>query len=366
MNENVRSPASASARAARLRMNSMIKMTTVLMIASAALVSCFASASFAAPPPPPGTIYYGHDTTTNANQMAGNGTAKTPLGVNDGLPSRSLHGGQRWFLRRLASAGDFDVHGVPRYDVYAERGDGGLTVRLTYDPTMDYNRFGDFNFDWAPDENQNWSTVFGYAFEYMPDGITAVPGSGGIYSALLLFDGSGNVTGLTAEPTFLVSIGVTGNLEYPNARNRVSFSPDMTTLVSDRRLDGQRNQLVRVTVPGGVVTNLVTDAGGHELSAPQWSPSGTKIAFDVGNTASDARTYIDTVSSTGTGRISLISSSTANLFKPYWSPDSNFVAYNKLILRDSHFDIFRVTSTATGNVNLTADVRSATLLGWRP
>src|SRR5436190_1165171 len=68
------------------------------------------------------------------------------------------------------------------------------------------------------------------------DGTTTVIGSAGVYGAQVLFDASGNVTGLASEPTLLGLVGTfvgSNGREYANAHS-FSWSPDMAQIVSDR------------------------------------------------------------------------------------------------------------------------------------
>ena len=198
--------------------------------------------------------------------------------------------------------------------------------------------------------------IAGLGRRYNANG-TVDPASVGVYVATLRFDANGNVIGLDAPPVFLVSVGVI-RASIPDAYY-FSFSPDMSMLVADHYYS--TNGLRIVNVASGAQMQLVSGSA----NMPAWSPNGAKIAFRVpGNGSGDG---IDVVLANGTGRSNLFKARRDSLYIPAWSPDSAFLAFIYEV-QDGFFtrDVYRVSATGGGAVNLTADISaSAALMGWR-
>ena len=77
---------------------------------------------------PTGAIYYfAHlpDGLTQTYSMKADGTEKTPLPIaRAGSPSGLTHGGQRWFLQKQQLAGQLNLAGRTRSEVFDARRDG--------------------------------------------------------------------------------------------------------------------------------------------------------------------------------------------------------------------------------------------------
>jgi hypothetical protein len=307
---------------------------------------------------PAGTLYYSVYLGEGISQtcvMKADGTQKTAIPIGHaGSPSRLIHGGQRWFLKKQQLPGQLNLAGWTRAEVFAVREDGA-SIQLTDDPAVT------ISLDWTPVETAGDALVAGVATRWNEDG-TADPASIGVYLATLRFDADGNVTGLDAAPEFLVSVGVAnGNVADCE---RFSFSPDMTRLVADHYNYG-------VGLPGlrmvNVATGVSTPFVAGPAREPSWSPDGTKIAFRLPDFYGRGD-KIDVVAPNGAGRATVFKARYDYLYNPIWSPDSAFVAFTYQS-HDGFYGnsyIYRASVVGAPNaVNLTADLVAPRLMGWR-
>lgn len=314
---------------------------------------------------PSGTIYYSvfvSEGVTQTYGMKADGTQKTPLPVTRaGDPSRLTHGGHRWFLQKQQLAGQTNLHGTTRYEVFAVRDDGAFSVQLTDDPSMN------ISLEWTPLETEEEAQIAGVASRWNADG-SVDPASIGVYIAMLRFDSYENVIGLVAPPAFLVSVGVVTNYYSDGTPvadcSRISFSPDMTMLVADHRTYGAGSPGLRI-VKVATGAQVVVAAG--PAREPSWSPDGTKIAFRLPDLYGRGD-KIEVIAPNGTGRTTVYKARTDYLYGPIWSPDSAFLAFTYQV-NDGYFaksSIYRASVVGAPNaVNLTADIVSPTLRGWR-
>jgi hypothetical protein len=334
-----------------------------LLIGLAALA--LATAGHAKPPQgggntePTGTIYFSDSQGFKQMNPDGSGKMLVPIGRNPQSPSRTLHGGRRWFIQTRNTAGTTLPDGRQQWDLYAVRGDGdeAFAVRLTDDPTLERTGLA----DWAPGEQPEAATIGFMARRWVTDGFSwsVDPASVGVYTAIVRFDSAGNVIGLDAPPALRVSVGVVANPGdgswLPDAYNsHFDWSPDLREIVLS---NNGRSQLRAVEVATGRIRTITT--GLYPYNAT-WSPTGDLILFGNGDGS------IETVRPDGTGRIAVIKWGVSyRYFYPAWSPTGSHIQY----IRDSsngERDIFRATGAGLKQVNLTADLAGfASPLAWR-
>ncbi len=340
------------------------------------------------PPPATGTIYYqdlstseGNPSTYTYGSMDGNGGSRAVLlRTSDGArPSSLLHGGKRWFLASV----QLPLVGVTRNDIFAVREDGAGEVRLTNnDGTMAYS-----NLEWAPDEDASGATVSMVARRWTgpTKDDTVVPGTAGLYTAHLSFDGAGDVVGLDADPAYRLSLGIV----YDAAGERAdafgySWSPDMTRLVVrsyfgiwDDSSATDDPQIRVVDAASGAVTPLGSG------DAADWSPDGSKIAYRRWIDGRQPGFALQTVRPDGGGSATLLVhkhrvGATRSQY-PYslkWSPDGAHLAYQYTLVDNGYSwtnYIYRIAADGTGNTNLTPEVATGSgggffglgLVDWR-
>ena len=340
------------------------------------------------PPPATGTIYFQDLSTLDATNntytygsMDGSGGSRAVLlrTSHDARPSRRLHGGTRWFLASVR----LDLVGLSRNDLIAVREDGAREVRLTNnDGTMAYS-----NLDWAPDEDGASATVSMVARRWTGPtrDDTVVPGTAGLYTAHLTFDGTGDVVGLDADPAYRLSLGIVGDSlgERADARG-YSWSPDMARLVVQSYYGGWDGdpstpdpQIRVVDATSGAVTPL--GAG----DVPDWSPDGSKIAYRRWIDGKFPGFALQTVRPDGSGVATLLffkqrvgATRSQYLYSPKWSPDGAYLAYEYVDAQNgyswTHY-IYRIAADGTGKTNLTPEVTTGSgggvfglaLVDWR-
>ena len=301
-----------------------------------------------------GTIYFSE--YGQLYTMKSDGSGKTALPVNvSGEPSRILHGGHRWFLQGRQIPGQFYPSGTVRSEWFAVRDDGNeaFTKQLTDRP--DLERAG--NSRWALDATLNsvdglvsfiarrWDIASGSVVE------------GGIYATDIVFDANGNVVGLAAQAaTPLVTLGLVNkgcciNGLSPDIGSH-DWSPSGTEIVFDRYSVKE----LRIASLSGTTRLVMADWS----SVPVWSPDGATIAFDSSR-------GIDTISPNGANRRNIIKYM-ASYFpgSPQWSPSGSHIAYTRWNSLTYQTEVYRATSIGGGKTPLTSDgALSLGIAGWR-
>ena len=238
-------------------------------------------------PPPAGTLYYNSGGLEWS--MDSDGSNKTSLSAQ-GEPSHDLHGGQRWFLENRATGGDGT-------QVFAVRGDGNYTVRLTTNPDLRKDPWAGLA-RWSKDDSRvSWSAN-------RWDAGAAV--QSGIYVADIEFDVDGNVVGLDAQPDpFSPAIALRFNSDGSNH----DWAPDGTRIVYENAPD---SELHIADLVGGGTTFLVSGI------QPAWSPDGGTIAFQQWS-------GINTIRPDGSGQTLILKSANKGRNRtfvalPRWAP----------------------------------------------
>ncbi len=344
-------------------MNRLLSSFTVLTVVSLAFVGL----SVAAKPgggggsgnTGGGTIYFmsGSGANFGVSAMNSDGTGNTALPLNvTGTPSYMLHGGHRWFLANRTIAGETYPNGSARHERFAVRDDGneGFTVQLTDDPVLQF-----LGASWVPGETADAGMLSGLARRWVFDGVEWVidPDSVGIYTATVVFDGSGNVTGLAAAPAPLVSVGVVAGTNpgewWPAAYNwHFDWSPDLTEIVYS---NADRSALLAHNVITDDARTLTT---GKLPFHAKWSPAGNLIVFSTGYGS------IETIAPDGTGRKEIIRAGGSYYYLyPDISPTGSHILYLRY---GTGNDLFRATFSGATKVNLTGGIAGyESSVGWR-
>jgi len=144
---------------------------------------------------------------------------------------------------------------------------------------------------------------------------------------------------------------------FPHEIHSVDAAPDEDRLVvalqdtssSDLDLD-----LHAMDANGGNRTNIHDDT--TLVAYPTYAPSGDRIAYDQ-----STRAQLRIMNPDGTGRTTLLTSSTNDLFLPRWVPSGNALLYQQ------DGDIYRINTDGSGKTNLTATSSSdlyAVMSAW--
>jgi len=310
-----------------------------------------------------GTIYYSDLVQIYSMNSDGTGKQALPIARN-GVPSRLLHGGRRWFVVSEQIPGETTPEGFPRWELFAVRDDGGGKVQLTNDPTL---QISNWMTQWMPGEGATSANLSILAKRWVFDGSawSIDPDSVGLYVGQLLFDGNGNALGLAADPVFSVPLPVRplnpkeglGPLWAADVSG-YDWSPDLLDVVSS----SHDNVQLRMT---DVLSGTTAAIGVDFFSHVAWSPAGNVIAFH------DGRGNIVTILPDGTGRKKILPAGVnfANYGPIRWSPTGGQLLYVKLPgwgFDDA--DIYRANANGSGKTNLTSDLLKpnyADPVAWR-
>jgi hypothetical protein len=333
------------------------KIALTLAAALAVLISL--GVGWAAPkkppsePLPPGFIYYSSRDGSQYElyQMRGDGSDKT-LVIDSSQysvtsPSHFLHGGMRWFLRFQEVGSEVYPDGEPKVDLFAMSENGDL-VQLSDSGVQPGSENGGSDVQWAVGD----TVVSWLGRRWAPDGSVL---DLGIYYVALDADVAAGPT-----PAAPVRIPIPDYPSYdglwPSA-NGFGWSPDGSLVVFGRPDSA--------TTPGGMFVADVWTGADAQLSTtvgwrPRWSPDGTRIAFYH-------RDGIDIIhiDESGTEQVTLLTSSFTPSYDmtnryPTWSPDGNYLCYQKNYWSwkkiDGHSDVYVIPAEGGEETNLTRDV----------
>jgi TolB protein len=174
------------------------------------------------------------------------------------------------------------------------------------------------------------------------------------FALLMLCIGAGMVPVSAADPRGttdtrrIVFARSTAKLDLPEAVEDTfpALSPDGTRIAFSRFRNGQYDLYV-MDADGSNVERLTRTELGETL--PAWSPNGRRLVLTV-SSGSGARFRTDlSVLNLGRGRIStLVRTRPTQEFAPEWSPDGSQVAFTRLNLERSRFGVGLV-DVATGD-----------------
>jgi len=124
--------------------------------------------------------------------------------------------------------------------------------------------------------------------------------------------------------------------------------------------DGIKYQIYVMNADGSGQTRLTNDS--FSDTSPEWSPDGTRIAFDS-SLGSSADIYV--MNADGSGQTRLTNNPPGNLdYDPAWSPDGARIAF--LGTRDQNNDIYVMNADGSGQTRLTNNPLWDTDPAWSP
>jgi hypothetical protein len=294
---------------------------------------------------PPGTIYFVQgDETFTARTMKADGSGKADS--VRGEPTYQLHEGARWFLTGIVS--DADPFGQELFAV----ADDGTEVPLGVNSHEAYSA------RWAKDD----SFLSYEAFIDTPDGLTAA-----LFVAEV--DWSFGFP-LIGEPLKVLDTNVVE--PYLVAFDWSPSGDEAVYMLVDYLEDSgpvYSLEVVRFFADGTTATRALVS----EFSVnPEWSPDGSRIAFQG---TSDA---IWTIRPDGTDALKVSNNGPQSLTPhrdPHWSPDSQYLIFtqstrNRLQKGDLFItyskDIVRISATGGGQTELTRDTDEKCYgIAWR-
>lgn len=160
-------------------------------------------------------------------------------------------------------------------------------------------------------------------------------------------------TGQTASVDFTISCTVPGT-------SRIAFISDQGD-VRD----------VYVGIPDGSGSRNLTNGAAGQADTPQWSPDGSKIAFEGGPGGGD----IYVINADGTGLLNLTDTPPLQGLEtgPVWSPDGITIAFTKAVLTEPDGDTFEtnvytIRADRSGTTQLTTSGQESASggLSWSP
>ncbi len=377
----------------------MFRFVSFAIVAFALVLGVEVSAKPPSGPPPTadtGTIYY-RSTNYVWWSMGTNGAGKTPLAVA-GTPTRGLHEGVRWFLSLEAVDGSYP-DGATRHELFATDESGTVSVQLTdaaaveADNQMSHTGVAEFRnlmntwqVMWATEDGLTDGKVsyLGWEWGEDADGNDVVVGWGVYVLSLTAADGTtfwdDPEAWVAAAPDLLDDVPVPLYTE-PAAGDRPDcmnspycWSPDGERIAwsawNKAAWDaGGSDRDLWVATPGSDDAIRIYTGG----AIPDWS-SGGKIAFSKWTVIP---TNIMTINPDGTGAATLVTApantkrgSNKRIWCPRWSPSATHLIYGYSDFTDMSnpvHEIYRVTSSGSGAVNLTADQDAYVAdLIWRP
>jgi Tol biopolymer transport system component len=157
--------------------------------------------------------------------------------------------------------------------------------------------------------------------------------------------GEAQPTAAATSPYLKVS-RLTAKDSGTNTWPAISADGRMVAFVADTTaIGGEGINLYVEPVTGGEPKNLTADLQASAILAPEWSPDGSFIAFQV--TPSESKTNeIYVMNADGSNKKKIISGPGDNI-RPHWSPDGKYLAFSST--RTGKWEIF-IIEVATGNI----------------
>lgn len=302
---------------------------------------------------PGGTIYFlgpieGLGSGSITRSMSPDGSNETVVGSGGtgllrGNPSLDMYNRHRWFLGLVYYTGQSYPDGTVRRELVASREDyengwnNNAQTRsdLTDDGTLECR-----GQRWVPGTDsvsfigRRWSSL-------EPDAAVV---EGGIYTAPLVFDANGNISGLGALPTLTIPLPLvlveSEDCPVPDV-NYYSWAPTADMFVYQKRSDLYG---VWVADLNGSESKISSNPG----YGPEWSPNGKLIAYSVGGN-------LVTIKPTGRNELWIVrrTSNWTYVFAQ-WSPDSSQLVFTGQDSDNNYnWDLFRADANGNNFVQLT-------------
>jgi dipeptidyl aminopeptidase/acylaminoacyl peptidase len=115
--------------------------------------------------------------------------------------------------------------------------------------------------------------------------------------------------------------------------------------------DGVNNDIFTINADGSEVSQLTTD--GRSNDNPEWSPDGTKIAFDSWVDANTSNIYVMNANGTGRQHLTTTSPSQGGDFQATWAPDGGWLAF--VSTRDGNSELYRMNANGSAQTRLTVE-----------
>jgi len=123
------------------------------------------------------------------------------------------------------------------------------------------------------------------------------------------------------------------------------WSPDGTRIAFERWV-GSKPDIYVMNADGSLQTNITNDPAYD--TRPSWSPDGTRIAFSSDRVGGKLQIWV--MKADGTGLVQLANTPELNM-APDWSPDGNRITFEST--RDGQREIYVMNSDGTGQTRLT-------------
>jgi hypothetical protein len=275
---------------------------------------------------PTGVIYYNYN--YDNFKMSADGTNKTALGMTlpDTEPSIETHNGGRWFLHAT-------INGLG-----ATKEDGtsvDLVVKSELDEWDVVPAFRWLNHPVAgADAMVSWREYRSVDGEFESVLIRA---------PVVFDDTTEDIVGLNLASAEYFD-GISPYYDWSPDGTAVAFREETTLWIYDTLTD--EFELLPATI--------------HDRSDVRWSPDGTKVVYGVDGPDTSG---IETINLSDYSCVLIASgrnrgSGGVFVYQPFWSPDGQYVIYNRVKTRgyDWDYNVMRCTVDGKSHTNLTRDV----------
>jgi Tol biopolymer transport system component len=155
--------------------------------------------------------------------------------------------------------------------------------------------------------------------------------------------------------------GVVRLTNSPGFDGEPDWSPDGTKIAFQSERDGGDDEIYVMNADGTGVVRLTNNPGVD--ATPVWSPDGTKIAFRSTRAGADREIFV--MNADGTGVVQLTTGGPGLDGEPAWSPDGTKIAFAS-VRAGLDFEIYVMNADGTGVVRLTNSPGADLNPAWSP